>query len=73
MDQVSDAQPRIRQRPSIQESYSNKKNKLFDEYNVLDEKRFGILSSTNTPIRMTSLNIGLGKSGLSTQNPSIVE
>ena len=73
MDQVSDAQPRIRQRPSIQEHYSNKKNKLFDEYNVLDEKRFNILSTKNTPIRMTSLNVAIPKTSGPSQNPSIVE
>jgi hypothetical protein len=40
---------------------------------VLDEKRFNILSTKNTPIRMTSLNVALPKNGGPSHNPSIVE
>ena len=40
---------------------------------MLDEKRFNILSTKNTPIRMTSLNVSLPKNSGTSQNPSIVE
>lgn len=33
-DSVSDAQPFIHSKKTIQEAYSTKKNKLFDQFNV---------------------------------------